>query len=303
MKKLFTLVAVAMMALSSFADTPLALGGGWNGGFAGIAETYTFNITSLWGAAEFAINSSDYVKAIVEFDGECPEGFQLNYLWKESATAEGEATPQYSVTAIVGKSSAEVVFNPAHPYITMVSCQHTTTDAVILKIKQLTLVDADGNETKVCPAFTGWAGTDMTTYTAGTVSLPNQYMQLQISGATGMKDIEVRVEFAEPVNGGIQFCLDYEDADSQWPQMVQGEKVQTVKSAEGATIKNLGIQRQQAGDMTVTVLGAWLVETTTGVSNIESIPMTNVMYNVAGQRVNDNAKGLIIVNGKKYFNK
>lgn len=44
-------------------------------------------------------------------------------------------------------------------------------------------------------------------------------------------------------------------------------------------------------------------KTTTGVSNIESTPMTNVMYNVAGQRVNDNAKGLIIVNGKKYFNK
>lgn len=300
MKKIFTLIASALFAVASFADTPLAIGGGgaWNGGFAGIAETYTFNITSQWGAAEFNINSADYVKAIVEFDGECPAGFQLNYVWKESADAE-TSTPQYGVAACEGKTSAEIVFNEAHPFITMVSCQHTNADAATLKIKQLTLVDAAGAETKVAPAFTGWAGTDETVYSAGTVSLPSQYMQLQISGATGMKGIEVRVEFAEAFAGGLQFCVDYEDGvGSEWPQMTMGSTTQKVTTKEGATIKNLGIQRQQAGAMEVTVLGAWLVDNTTGISTPININADAPMYNLAGQRVN-NAKGIVVKNGKK----
>lgn len=99
MKKLFTLMAAALMAVSVNAqtETPLVLGGGWNAGFAGDADVYDFTISKLYGAAEFAcnVNSADYPKYILEFEDPLPANFQVNYTWKTSADAEGEATPAY----------------------------------------------------------------------------------------------------------------------------------------------------------------------------------------------------------------
>ena len=40
---------------------------------------------------------------------------------------------------------------------------------------------------------------------------------------------------------------------------------------------------------------------TTGITTVKA--QSNVRYNIAGQRVNNNAKGLVIRGGKKYFNK
>ncbi|MCQ2244683.1 MAG: InlB B-repeat-containing protein [Bacteroidaceae bacterium] len=45
-------------------------------------------------------------------------------------------------------------------------------------------------------------------------------------------------------------------------------------------------------------------EDATGISSVENVKMNNgAVYNLAGQRVNANAKGIVIVNGKKMFNK
>lgn len=56
MKKLFTLIVAAFMAVSVNAqtETPLVLGGDWNAGFAGDADVYDFTINKQYGAAEFA---------------------------------------------------------------------------------------------------------------------------------------------------------------------------------------------------------------------------------------------------------
>lgn len=47
MKKLFTLIVAAFMAVSVNAqtETPLVLGGGWNAGFAYDADVYDFTIS------------------------------------------------------------------------------------------------------------------------------------------------------------------------------------------------------------------------------------------------------------------
>lgn len=122
MKKLLTLVAAAFMAVSVFAQngTPLILGGGWNNGYAGDADVYDFTISKKFGAAEFAcnVNSADYPKFILEFEEPLPANFQVNYTWKASADAEGEATPAYGRAKGDGvKKKFELVFDQAHPYI------------------------------------------------------------------------------------------------------------------------------------------------------------------------------------------
>lgn len=47
MKKIFTLMAAALLAVNVNAqtETPLVLGGGWNAGFAGEADVYDFTIS------------------------------------------------------------------------------------------------------------------------------------------------------------------------------------------------------------------------------------------------------------------
>jgi hypothetical protein len=43
---------------------------------------------------------------------------------------------------------------------------------------------------------------------------------------------------------------------------------------------------------------------TDGIANVEvATPANNAIYNLSGQKVDANFKGIIIVNGKKFFNK
>ena len=304
MKKLFTLIVAAFMAVSVNAqtETPLVLGGGWNAGFAGDADVYDFTISKQWGAAEFAcnVNSADYPKYILEFEDPLPANFQVNYTWKTSADAEGEATPAYGRAVGDGTTKKFELFfdQEQHPYIVGVGVQHTNEEEVNLKVKKLTLVGADATEKKIDPTFTGWAGTDNTVVYKGVVSFDKQYQQLAINGLAGKSDVTVKVKLAGPTPN-VQMCVDYEEG-SEWPQFNgSGETIFTTK--EGGVIKTMGIQyTDEENPAKVSVLGAWLISTTTGISNIENVKLQDgKAFNLAGQQVAKGYKGIVIKNGKK----
>ena len=304
MKKLFTLIVAAFMAVSVNAqtETPLVLGGGWNAGFAGDADVYDFTISKQWGAAEFAcnVNSADYPKYILEFEDPLPANFQVNYTWKTSADAEGEATPAYGRAVGDGTTKKFELFfdQEQHPYIVGVGVQHTNEEEVNLKVKKLTLVGADATEKKIDPTFTGWAGTDNTVVYKGVVSFDKQYQQLAINGLAGKSDVTVKVKLAGPTPN-VQMCVDYEEG-SEWPQFNgSGETIFTTK--EGGVIKTMGIQyTDEKNPAKVSVLGAWLISTTTGISNIENVKLQDgKAFNLAGQQVAKGYKGIVIKDGKK----
>ena len=305
MKKLFTLMAAVLMAASVNAqtETPLVLGGGWNAGFAGDADVYDFTISKQWGAAEFAcnVNSADYPKYILEFEEPLPVNFQVNYTWKTSADAEGEATAAFGRAKGDGTTKKfELSFDQEHPYIVNVSVQHTDEEEVNLKVKKLTLVGADGSEKKVDATFTGWAGTDNTVSYKGVVSFDGQWQQLAINGLAGKSDVTVKVKLAEPTPN-VQMCVDYEDDIHEWPSF-NGSDETTFTTKEDAVIKTMGIQYTdpEKNPAKVSVLGAWLITTTTGISNIESVKLQDgKAFNLAGQQVGKGYKGIVIKNGKK----
>ena len=310
MKKFFTLIFAALFAVSVNAqtETPLVLGGGWNNGFAGDVDLYDFTVVNQYGAAEFACNvsSADYPKYVLEFDEPLPTNFQINYTWKASADAAGDATPAYGRAIGDGTSKKfELEFAPEHPYIVGVSVQHTDAVQTVLKVKKLTLVGADGSEKKVGAAFTGWAGTDNTIAYKGTVNFNGQWQQLGIKGVEGKSDITVKVRLAEPTPN-VQMCVDYESG-SDWPGF-NGEKEVTFTTKEGAKIKTIGVQYTDAAatPISVYVEGAWLITgTPTGISNVENLNVakTGKIYNLAGQQVGKDYKGIVIMNGKKVINK
>ena len=290
------------VSVNAQTETPLVLGGGWNAGFAGDADVYDFTISKQWGAAEFAcnVNSADYPKYILEFEDPLPANFQVNYTWKTSADAEGEATPAYGRAVGDGTTKKfELFFDQEHPYIVGVGVQHTDEEEVNLKVKKLTLVGADDSEKQVDPTFTGWAGTDNTVVYKGVVSFDKQYQQLAINGLAGKSDVTVKVKLAGPTPN-VQMCVDYEEG-SEWPQFNgSGETIFTTK--EGGVIKTMGIQyTDEKNPAKVSVLGAWLVDTPTGISKVENLKVAQdgKCFNLAGQQVAKGYKGIVIKNGKK----
>lgn len=307
MKKIFTLIAAALLAVnvSAQTETPLVLGGGWNAGFVADADVFDYTITKQWGAAEFAcnVNSADYPKFVLEFEEPLPANCQANYFWKASADAEGDATPQYGAAVGDGKTTKfEVVFNPEHAYITNVAVQHTDDVEAVLKVKKLTLVGADGNEKAVAPSFTTWAGTDNTIAYKGTVSYNKQWQQLGIKGVEGKSDLTIKVRLAEPTPN-VQMCVNYEGDQHEWPSF-NGEKEVTFTTKEGVKIQDMGIQyTDEAGTpISAYVEGAWLITgASTGISNIENLAVAKAgkSFNLAGQQVGKGYKGIVIKNGKK----
>ena len=265
MKKFLTLVAAAFMAVSVFAQsgTPLELKGGWNAGFAGDADVYNFTISGLYGAAEFAcnVNSADYPRYILEFEEPLPANFQVNYTWKTSADAEGEATPAYGRVKGDGKTKKfDLYFDQEHPYIVGIGVQHTDKEEVNLKVKKMILVAADGTEKKIGASFTGWAGTDNTVYYKGMVSFNDQWQQLMINDVAGKKDLTIKVQLKEPTPN-IQMCVEYEEGKPEYYQFTGTNKA-TFNTRKDGVVKTIGIQYtdEKKIPLSVNVDGAWLVE-------------------------------------------
>ena len=180
-----------------------------------------------------------------------------------------------------------------------VSVQHTDEEEVNLKVKKLTLVGADGSEKQVDANFTGWAGTDNTVSYKGVVSFDGQWQQLAINGLAGKSNVTVKVKLAEPTPN-VQMCVDYEEG-SEWPSF-NGSDETTFTTKEGGVIKTMGIQYTdpEKNPAKVSVLGAWLITTTTGISNIENVKLQDgKVFNLAGQQVAKGYKGIVIKDGKK----
>ena len=305
MKKLLTLVAAAFMAVSVFAQsgTPLELKGGWNAGFAGDAEVYNVTISGLWAAAKFACNvkSEDYYRYILEFEGPLPANFQVNYTWKTSADAAGEATAEYCRAQGNGKQEIfDLLFDQKHPYIVDVDVQHTDKEKKNLKVKQLILCHRNGSTKKINATFTGDVTDNTVTY-KGVVSFDKQYQQLAINGVAGKKDLAIKVQLEKPTPN-VQMCVDYADGTSEWPSFAGSDKI-TFTTKKGVAIKNVGIQYidEENNPAKVSVLGAWLVDTPTGISKVENLEVAKdgKSFNLAGQQVGKNYKGVVIKNGKK----
>ena len=142
MKNLFTLLFVALLSTTGAnaqREIPLTLGGGWNAGFAGESDVYSYTINAKHLAAEFPCNvtSAEYSKCIVEFEESLPENFAIPYVWKNSADEIVQYGGYGEYGRTVGndtRTKFEVNFNPAHPYIAKVTVQHSNVQKITYKI-------------------------------------------------------------------------------------------------------------------------------------------------------------------------
>ena len=287
MRKLITLLFVALLSATGAnaqREIPLALGGGWNAGFAGESDVYSYTINAKYLAAEFPCNvtSAEYSKCIVEFEEPLPENFAIPYVWKNSAEEIVEYGGYGEYGRTVGndtRTKFEVNFNPAHPYIAKVTVQHMDdSSAKINKLKKLTLVSKDGkNNLTIAPTFGDWGnpanGTDDTKYYKGTVNFNSQYQQLKINGVDGKKGVTINVKFAGNYPDYIQMVVDYDGAGSDYP-WIGGSSDITFTTKADAPIKNVAIMmmaENQTAQVTVNSATQYITDpTSTAVANAGS---------------------------------
>lgn len=146
-----------------------------------------------------------------------------------------------------------------------------------------------------------WAGTDNTVSYKGVVSFNKLWQQLAINGLAGKNNVTVKVKLAEPTPN-VQMCVDYDGSSSEWPSFNGSDEI-TFTTKEGVAIKTVGIQYTDSENKPakVSVLGAWLVSTPTGISKVENLEVAKAgkSFNLAGQQVGKGYKGIVIKNGKK----
>lgn len=92
-----------------------------------------------------------------------------------------------------------------------------------------------------------------------------------------------------------------EDITSGYVLGLEGEKVMFLQIGEVAAQLAAGKAYLPAQVSNARALR--IANESTGITNVATAAKANVMYNIAGQRVSDNAKGIVIVNGKKFNNK
>lgn len=134
------------------------------------------------------------------------------------------------------------------------------------------------------------------------LSFDGQWQQLAINGLAGKSNVTVKVKLAEPTPN-VQMCVDYEGDIHEWPQF-NGSDETTFTTKEDAVIETMGIQYTdpENNPAKVSVLGAWLITTTTGISNIENVKLQDgKAFNLAGQQVAKGYKGIVIKNGKRWL--
>ncbi len=111
-------------------------------------------------------------------------------------------------------------------------------------------------------------------------------------------------EFAEPTPVATQVKVQYNsgnDTDT-WINEGSTKAEGNLDATNKVSVKQVALQSSDAAVLTITKI--YLVKGTSGIETIKAVNVKNgAIYNLAGQKVDANYKGVVIVNGKKMLQK
>ena len=334
MKKIFTLIAMALMAVSANAQNYMIAVDQWPWNYK--VTTYPQEMTieyGQWGTFILA-SGQDFSKL---------KGMKIEYVaFPETAGVDGEGNPSYInlkygdgtdanskyLNLDAAASSAEIEFTEETTAITagQVGLQGAV-DKAKITLKKFVLIAADGTETEL----TGYSGDGQNLWNVhpyivgGQFSFTGQYGGLQIVNADGTPvtykndgtDTDTReivFTFGAPTPEGLILELDDANGGFTWPNVEAGVETLTLtlspetvgSTAEDGTFtaKNLETLYLKAGgadgypkDLSIVSIAA---PGGTGVQTLKAnTQKSDVRYNLAGQKVDASYKGVVIMNGKK----
>lgn len=123
-------------------------------------------------------------------------------------------------------------------------------------------------------------------------------------GADWSEYSQIVFEFAEPTPCATQILVQYNDGSADTSAWIEAGATKAVADlGEGkASMKQVALQSSDIATLNITKV--YLVKSTAGIQAVTVAKAQNAaIYNVAGQRVSENYKGIVIKNGKKFMQK
>ena len=189
----------------------------------------------------------------------------------------------------------------------------------------LTYMENDDVEFAAGKKTTNWADADFTAYVCGvnngklvsgaeptgcvykfeTVKAGSVTVGVQLGGTKGFHILNA--DFAEVAPASYNLPAAKDGASQEFTQNAKGENIIAEKSNGTVTfnVAKGGTYYVLAAGTRMGFYGFKFTAGTTGISNINASEAANeaATFNLLGQKVASNAKGLVIKNGKKFINK
>ena len=348
MKKLFTLIVAAFMAVSVNAQTAQNLffgGAGTNATIKthdGSSLPELFTCAQQYGAINLlggkpSISGDEYkgLKVVFsDFKAVGKEGVNIVVGVKAADYSTSYKCDPIQYAGLSGDGEMEVTFDAAFKgkNIDLLDLQGLA-PGVEVSLKKVYLIKNDDSQEEVPFAITwGWnkSVVGKAAYADPTIVFPSQYSLITVStdedGTLATFDVnsgekqEYIVEFEEPTTAGLNLgCnTDVKDETVTWDAKIAlyfpvepgSSKASCVISKDNVLAKtdkatkviNVFLQNTDSKAQTVKIKSIKRVTTTpTGISKVENLEVAKdgKSFNLAGQQVGKNYKGVVIKNGKK----
>lgn len=339
MKKLFTLVAAAVCALSVNAKQVLeSTWNPWNPASTTV-DGSKISFGAQWDGAGFqlagetALDLSDYDYIVVKL-AKCSNtaNFAIEYTNDGSNTLTDANKVATNASAAAGATIVGIPLSEDYSTNVIQMWVQATQDNMEVEITEVYagtedefLADKDANKQLTSDVdLTGWGkwGSEVVSNT------DEGYLKIEFPAAWGgsnkwfggfdASDFDYLVAEIEPSEATVQLFVQYTNVPTEVPEETKDPANQTVQAQPGATeisvplyasAKNSIAQIAFQTDAPTTVIVKKLYwkanQTGNGISNAIVAPANDnaPMYNLAGQKVANSYKGLVIKNGKKFMNK
>ncbi len=309
MKKIFTLIAAAMMAVSTNAQK-LSVSAGWNTTIKDVVliGDMVFNYKNAYATVYMDISEVDlstYPSFEIVVSADTPVDKLQLYIKSNDGTTDKE---NWSGVFTAGTTTLSFVPDGAKK-ITAIGLQAANSENLgNVEIVSASLIDAQNNKTALSYKMPeSWAADVVTPITQATISFTEggQWNFASLKGAEGIALPKTIVINADVFPASVQLkVVTSSDKELYYP-LQEGEKTfstNLIADSEGQTIKSIDIQNTVAqSPFEIKNFTAEIKDyIPTYINNIESATLqNNIRYNLAGQKVNEGYKGVVIMNGKK----
>lgn len=335
MKKLFTLIAAMMLFVGGGSlNAKEVLTSTWNPwGETTTVDGSKISFSAAWAGAGFQIaddnarDLSDYDYIVVKL-AKCTNtaNFAIEYTKDGSNTLTDENKVATNASAAAGATIVGIKLHEDYcSNVIQMWVQATQPDMeveiteVYAGSEEEFLADKEANKQLTSDiALTGWG-----TWGEETLkNTPDGYLEIEYPAAWGgaklwlggfdASEFDYLVAEIEPTTVKAQLFVQYKNTPTE------GGADQTVQVDPGATeisvplyasaknsIAQIAMQNSEPGTIIIKKLYWKAANTGTGINNAIAAPANDnaPMYNLAGQKVDSSYKGVVIKNGKKFFQK
>ncbi len=309
MKKIFTLIVTALMTVSVNAQK-LSISSGWNTTIEDVVLTggMVFNYKNSYATVYMDISEVDLSTypsfEIVVSDDTPVDKLQL-YVKSNDGTADKE---NWSGTFTAGTTTLSFVPDGAKK-ITAIGLQAANAANLgKVEIVSASLIDAQNNKTALSYKMPeSWAADVVTPITQATISFTTgeQWNFASLKSAEDIALPKTIVINADAFPASVQLKVITSSEKELYYPLPEGKNTfsaDLIADSEGQTIKSIDVQNTVAqSPFKIKNFTAEIKDyIPTNINNIESETLQNdIHYNLAGQKVNEDYKGVVIINGKK----